>query len=279
MCRLPRAAWQDARCCVAPPSLLALDGPPSRIEPLDGLPDVLDFPRDIQPILDRHCVACHNASQRDGNVSLTGDLGFQWSHSFFTLFAHRQVGDGRNGLGQLPAAEHRQFGKPAARKAQRKPLRRPMSRRASGGPCGSGSRAVPPTPAATPACGTWPIRRVAGRAAARVFVQGAAVLQQKCAACHAVGDVKNETGRALPFHPNTARNNRGLQRPTGIHERVVLAERPGRPLQRTYPAEFHPTTTSRRSCLGRWPRRRAGGRAAVPCWPAVTTLAIEFCWP
>ena len=32
---------------------------PSRIEPIDDCPDVFDFPRDIQPILDRHCVDCH----------------------------------------------------------------------------------------------------------------------------------------------------------------------------------------------------------------------------
>ena len=73
--------------------------PPSKIESFEGLPDVLDFPRDIQPILDQHCVECHNYQRRDGGVLLTGDLGPQWSHGFFHLFAHLQVADGRNGLG------------------------------------------------------------------------------------------------------------------------------------------------------------------------------------
>jgi hypothetical protein len=38
----------------APSHLLALARGPSRLEPISEVPDVLDFPRDIQPILDRH---------------------------------------------------------------------------------------------------------------------------------------------------------------------------------------------------------------------------------
>ena len=56
-------------------TLAALARQPSKIEPFDGLPDVLDFPRDIQPILDQHCVECHNYQRREGGVLLTGDLG------------------------------------------------------------------------------------------------------------------------------------------------------------------------------------------------------------
>ena len=58
---------------------------PSRIEPVEDCPDVLDFPRDIQPILDRHCVSCHNADQLAGDVLLTGDHGPMFSHSYFEL--------------------------------------------------------------------------------------------------------------------------------------------------------------------------------------------------
>jgi len=32
---------------------------PSRINPIEGIPEIYDFPRDIQPILDRHCITCH----------------------------------------------------------------------------------------------------------------------------------------------------------------------------------------------------------------------------
>ena len=47
-------------------ALLALHRRASRIEPVPGVPDVLDFPRDIQPILDRHCVECHRPDRREG---------------------------------------------------------------------------------------------------------------------------------------------------------------------------------------------------------------------
>jgi len=77
-------------------TLLALQRPPSRIKPVGDVPDVFDFPRDIQPILDRHCVACHSPERREAGVLLTGDRGPLYSHSYFTLSALRQVSDGRN---------------------------------------------------------------------------------------------------------------------------------------------------------------------------------------
>ncbi len=221
-CHEPRSRTPDLGPSA---SRLAFEGPPSQIKPFDGLPDVLDFPRDIQPILDRHCVACHNAEQRDGKVNLTGDLGFQWSLSYFTLFAHRQVGDGRNGLGNYPPRSVGSSASPLLEKLGENHYDVRVSPREwrtvwlwieSGAPY-AGSYA---------GLRNLNDQNVARRAAARIFAQGAAVLQQKCATCHAVGDVKNETDRALPFLPNAARNNRGLQRPTAIHERVVLANDP-----------------------------------------------------
>jgi hypothetical protein len=76
--------------------VLAMGREPSRIEPLADVPDVLDFPRDIQPILDRHCLACHDFGKREGNLILSGDRGPMFSHSYFALTAHSQVSDGRN---------------------------------------------------------------------------------------------------------------------------------------------------------------------------------------
>lgn len=69
---------------------------PSRIQSLAGIPDVFDFPRDIQPILDRHCVSCHSDERREGKVILTGDRGPLYSHSYYTLTCWHQVVDGRN---------------------------------------------------------------------------------------------------------------------------------------------------------------------------------------
>lgn len=75
---------------------------PSRITPLKGIPEVFDFPRDIQPILDKHCVSCHGYEKtkkggpRAGGIILTGDHGPLYSHSYYTLTLRRQFVDGRN---------------------------------------------------------------------------------------------------------------------------------------------------------------------------------------
>ncbi len=75
---------------------LALGREASVIEPIVGVPDVFDFPRDIQPILDRHCVECHRPERREGGVLLTADHGPLYSHSYYTLTYLGQFVDGRN---------------------------------------------------------------------------------------------------------------------------------------------------------------------------------------
>ena len=69
---------------------------PHKITPLDGQPDVFDFPRDVQPILDRHCVACHNPGSREGGIDLCGDHTPKFSVSYWTIYRHRLVSDGWN---------------------------------------------------------------------------------------------------------------------------------------------------------------------------------------
>ncbi len=75
---------------------------PSRIEPIDDCPDVFDFPRDIQPILDRLCVDCHGyeATPRGGpcagRVVLSGDHGPMFSHAYFSMTVYRLFSDNRN---------------------------------------------------------------------------------------------------------------------------------------------------------------------------------------
>ena len=87
--------------------LLALRRPPSRIQPIPDTPDVFDFPRDVQPILDKHCVSCHDyeaAKHGDpatggpmaGGIILCGDRGPMFSHSYYTLTISAQFSDGRN---------------------------------------------------------------------------------------------------------------------------------------------------------------------------------------
>ena len=67
--------------------------PASRIEPMAGIPDVIDYPRDVQPIWDKHCVSCHNPDKPDGRVVLTGDYNDWFTQSYYALFAANQVSD------------------------------------------------------------------------------------------------------------------------------------------------------------------------------------------
>lgn len=76
----------------APPALAARRAP-DKIAPLAGTPEILDFPRDIQPILDRHCVGCHNATKLSGGANLTGDHGPTYSLAYYNLLLHRQIKD------------------------------------------------------------------------------------------------------------------------------------------------------------------------------------------
>ena len=74
-------------------TLMALKRPPSQIETMTGVPEVFDYPRDIQPIWDRHCVSCHSAEKPLGHVILTGDNNEWFTQSFYELFAYDQVSD------------------------------------------------------------------------------------------------------------------------------------------------------------------------------------------
>ncbi|MCU0870987.1 MAG: hypothetical protein MUE50_01450 [Pirellulaceae bacterium] len=82
--------------------LAAMKRPPSRIEPYEDLPDVLDFPRDVQPILDRHCIKCHTHDRHDGEINLSGDRTPYYSTAYWTMFSKSLVVDGRNKHGNRP---------------------------------------------------------------------------------------------------------------------------------------------------------------------------------
>jgi hypothetical protein len=66
---------------------------PSPIEPIAGVPDVIDYPRHVQPIWDKHCVKCHSAEKPDGRVVLTGDYNDWFTQSYYALFSSKQVSD------------------------------------------------------------------------------------------------------------------------------------------------------------------------------------------
>lgn len=96
----------EARPAAPPPArrVIATSGrPPRRIEPIPGAPEVFDYHRDIQPILDRHCVGCHNAGRPDGRIDLSGDHTPLFAQGYYAMLRHELVSDGRNEVkGGLP---------------------------------------------------------------------------------------------------------------------------------------------------------------------------------
>jgi hypothetical protein len=83
-------------------NLLALRKPPAKIEPIRDVPEVFDFPRDVQPILDSLCNDCHGYEKtprggpRAGKLLLSGDHGPVYSQSYYMLTIARLFADGRN---------------------------------------------------------------------------------------------------------------------------------------------------------------------------------------
>ncbi len=87
---------QRSRTAPVGESLMALKHPPNKVAAIHDVPSVLDFPRDIQPILNNHCVECHNPDRRDGKVDLSGDHTPKYSNSYWTIVRRGLVADGRN---------------------------------------------------------------------------------------------------------------------------------------------------------------------------------------
>ncbi|MEA1950004.1 MAG: hypothetical protein U9N87_01375 [Planctomycetota bacterium] len=84
----------------APPAqtadLLAMRRSPRRLNKIEGVPGVFDFTRDVQPILDKHCVECHNPDRREGRVDLCGDKTVSYTISYRTIRQRNLVSDSRN---------------------------------------------------------------------------------------------------------------------------------------------------------------------------------------
>lgn len=78
------------------PGLMALNRAASIIEPIRDVPDVVDFARDIQPILTEHCVGCHNSERPAGNADLSGDHTPVFTIAYWTITKLGLVADGRN---------------------------------------------------------------------------------------------------------------------------------------------------------------------------------------
>ncbi|MFP4381960.1 MAG: hypothetical protein ACLFUS_15780 [Candidatus Sumerlaeia bacterium] len=87
----------EDRTITPPPmrkSLRALQRKPSVIRQVKGVPEsgIIDFPRDIQPILDRHCVKCHDEEKRKGGMILTGTRAARTTMAYGTMVMHELTG-------------------------------------------------------------------------------------------------------------------------------------------------------------------------------------------
>lgn len=87
---------------IAFPAVKAVRRAPSKIDPIQDVPAVFDFPRDAQPVLDALCVNCHGYEKtaqggpRAGRLILSGDRGPMFSHSYYMMTIARLFSDGRN---------------------------------------------------------------------------------------------------------------------------------------------------------------------------------------
>jgi len=72
---------------------LALRHKPAGItpQPGDAGPYMVHYPRDIQPIFDRHCVKCHSGSKPKGDMDLSGELTMLWNRSYENLVNKHQI--------------------------------------------------------------------------------------------------------------------------------------------------------------------------------------------
>jgi len=66
---------------------MALDRPVEKLypQPGDTGPRMVHYARDVQPILDKHCVTCHGREKPKGELTLTGELTRHFSRSYENL--------------------------------------------------------------------------------------------------------------------------------------------------------------------------------------------------
>jgi hypothetical protein len=206
-------------------ALMAMKRPPSKIKPFTGFPDVLDFNRDIQPVLNRNCVKCHNFKDYKGSLSLEYALGPVWSHAYYALHARLQVADGRNGYGNQPP---RSIGSSASR----------LMKMIDGThPSAAGHKKVKLTEkdwrtiwlwieSGAPYAGSYAALRnddemARGGYGGLVFRNHGKVIGRRCARCHGVGELPR-----IPFHAPKWPDKRGITRPVARHERLVIENDP-----------------------------------------------------
>ncbi len=71
----------------------------------------LDYASDVQPVLDRHCLKCHDGDKHKGNLNLCGTQTNQFNVSYESLVPERRKGRfDRNVLGPVIGENHPKTG-------------------------------------------------------------------------------------------------------------------------------------------------------------------------
>ena len=71
--------------------------------PVAGVPEIIDYMRDVQPILDRHCLACHNPDREEGGFNISGHWAPLYTIGYQQMSWRELFGDNRV---MLPYAKH-----------------------------------------------------------------------------------------------------------------------------------------------------------------------------
>ena len=81
--------------------------PPSRPGPQPGetVPRPLHYPTDVQPILDEHCVECHNPTKPEGELDLSGELTTFFNRSYENVMRRKLVAYIQEFHGPQPRAQ------------------------------------------------------------------------------------------------------------------------------------------------------------------------------
>ncbi len=79
-CHEPRASAPAAR-----PAALALQRPPAEITPGPDGSRPLSYPLLVQPVLDKHCIACHGGAKPRGGLAMTGAPQGRYTVSYNVL--------------------------------------------------------------------------------------------------------------------------------------------------------------------------------------------------
>ncbi len=76
--------------------LKLMESAPVDIQPFEDMPSVFSFTRDVQPILDKHCLECHNPDREEGGFNISGHWAPLYTIGYAQMSWRRLFGDNRN---------------------------------------------------------------------------------------------------------------------------------------------------------------------------------------